>query len=164
MSNTGATAPASVLRIESSTFSTQKDHPYALQVQSSGEGPGQKATIRAASTGSRFSNFQLLDAGSGSGFYLFNPRSNTFLAFSSTPTASGDDMLVAEICTEFLSSLGQKDDWKRFTWHFFLDEQSPPPSRFFCLHKRPSLLSLILCRSIPHSSFFYAVNGRQMLT
>ncbi|MCJ1398670.1 hypothetical protein MMC11_001871 [Xylographa trunciseda] len=125
-------SPEPLYRVESTSFNSAPNHPYAVQVQSSDTDCTTK-TVSAASTGSKFSVFMLLDAGSGAGFYLYNPASKTFLAAQATLTSRAvqDDVVAEDVATSF-SDL--KEEASRYIWQFFLDEDIPIPGAFRIVH------------------------------
>ena len=110
-------------RIDSSSLTTVDDHPFALQILLSAS--GSTASVTASSTGSKLSNFMLLDVGPGRGFYVYNPVSSKLLAQGTQSPNSSDTTVVAEDCATFLASAHQS----RFIWHLFLDEDVPITSK-----------------------------------
>jgi hypothetical protein len=147
----------SLYRLESTTFSTARNHPYAVKVQD-GSAPTGSRTVFAASTGSKYTQFQLLDAGPNNGFYLYNPESQTFLAQAAQGAAIRDDVGAESVAT-FVSMSGE--GVHRFVWQFFLNEDVPDHGKSIVLplnYSDPSIqrvLPLLLSLS---SGYF---NARQ---
>jgi hypothetical protein len=128
VSTVGASDPKvpSQYRLESTTFTSAPKHPYAVKVQ---DGPAANSTrtVVAASTGSSYAQFQLFDASSVGGFYLYNAASQTFLSQKPSAAHLPDDV-EAESAISFASATGE--DIRRFIWQFFLDEDMPNHGMF----------------------------------
>ena len=109
--------------METASFTSAKDHPYALQIQSETKAVDGSFVVSGSETGSVNSSFVLLDTPKRQGFYVYNTDSHAVLAGANTGAGISDKVVVAESFSTFLT---QKDSSPRFLWHFFLDEDVPP--------------------------------------
>ena len=114
--------------METASFTSAKDHPYALQIQSDTKAVDGSSVVSGSETGSVNSNFVLLDTPKRQGFYVYNPDSHAVLAGANTGAGISDRVVVAESFSTFLA---QKDASPRFMWHFFLDEDVPSSRKWF---------------------------------
>ena len=114
-----------IYRLESVSFGSDKNHQYAVQIQPDTKAANGALLIAAASTGSAYSNLQLLDSGRPNGFLIFNPASNAFLANVASDAGLASSTIVAESASVIFGVTPEADTLTRFIWHFFLDEVTP---------------------------------------